>query len=134
MVDQVDINASLAVNDPRFKLIPWLPKPEFMLIGGAKCGTTSFSSYLPAHPQVKECAIKEPNYWSWRRHTNQEYQNFFVNVKPLTSPEIYQRVGGEYSTSSLPHPLVPRRVRGSLPDLKIIILLRNSFNMVLQTA
>jgi hypothetical protein len=118
-------NASLAIYDPAYKLLSGMPKPEFMLIGGAKCGTTSFSSYLPVHPQVKSCDVKEPNFWSWKHCTKQDYQSYFVNQTPLSSPRPDQRIGGEYSTSSLLHPLVPRRIRGRLPDLKIIILLRN---------
>ena len=111
--------------DPKFKLLAAQPKPEFMLIGGAKCGTTSFSTYLPAHPQVKECKIKEPNFWSWQLCSRSQYQGLFVNSKPLLNPAADQAIGGEYSTSSLVHPLVPRRVRARLPDVKIIVLLRN---------
>jgi len=116
---------SLIIYDPYYKLFSGMPKPEFMLIGAAKSGTTSFSSYLPLHPQVRECIPKEPNYWAWKRCDRQQYQSLFVNSKPVLSPGPKQLIGGEYSTDSLLHPLVPRRVRGRLPDLKIIILLRN---------
>ena len=27
-------------------------RPDFLFIGGAKCGSTSFAMYLDAHPQV----------------------------------------------------------------------------------
>jgi hypothetical protein len=111
--------------DPKFKLLASRPKPEFMLIGGAKCGTTSFSTYLPAHPQVEECRIKEPNFWSWQLCSRSEYQDLFVNPEPLLNPAAGQLIGGEYSTSSLIHPLVPRRVRARLPNVKLIVLLRN---------
>jgi len=115
----------LGIFDPKFKLLASRPKPEFMLIGGAKCGTTSFSTYLPAHPQVKECEIKEPNFWSWQLCQRSQYQGLFVNPEPLLHPEANEQIGGEYSTSSLIHPLVPRRVRARLPDVKLIVLLRN---------
>lgn len=116
---------SLIINDPRFKLLSGMPKPEFMLIGGAKCGTTSFAYYLSAHPQIKESKIKEPNYWSWKLCNKAQYQSLFVNSAPLLTPRADQKIGGEYSTSSLLHPLVPRRVRGRLPNIKLIVLLRN---------
>jgi hypothetical protein len=118
-------NTLPSVEDPDFKLLPDMPKPEFMLIGAAKSGTTSFSSYLPIHPQVKNCRVKEPNYWSWKLCNRQQYQSMFVNPIPLISPTSNQQIGGEYSTSYLLNPLVPRRVRACLPDTKIIILLRN---------
>ena len=116
---------SLPIYDPAFKLLASKAKPEFMLIGSAKCGTTSFSSYLPLHPQVKPCLPKEPNFWSWQSCTRDQYQQLFVNATPAIAPGPTQQIGGEYSTSSLLHPLVPRRVRARLPDVKIIVLLRN---------
>ncbi len=95
-----------------------------MLVGGAKCGSTSFARYLPAHPQVQILGPKEPNYWSWHRYPV-KYQDFFVNESPNLDPRPDQYVSGEFSTSSLIHPLVPRRVQPNLPTLKIFILLRD---------
>ena len=43
----------LALDDPRFTLVDGRTRPEFMLVGGMKCGSTSFARYLSAHPQVK---------------------------------------------------------------------------------
>jgi hypothetical protein len=122
----------LALDDPRFRLVDGKTRPEFMLIGGAKCGSTSFAVYLCAHPQVKtpgpadwrSGVRKEPNYWSWRRFPG-KYQNLFVNESPILDPGPGQYVSGEFSTSSLIHPLVPRRVQANLPGLKILVLLRN---------
>jgi hypothetical protein len=103
-----------------------------MLVGAAKCGSTSFARYLAAHPQVKipgpagwrPAVRKEPNYWSWRRYPD-EYQNLFVNESPVLHPGPDQCISGEFSTSSLIHPLVPRRVQANLPQLRIFVLLRN---------
>ena len=114
----------LALDDPGFRLVDGRTRPEFMLVGGAKCGSTSFAGYLSAHPQVKNPGPKEPNYWSWRRYPA-KYQNFFVNESPILDPGPDQYVSGEFSTSSLIHPLVPRRVQANLPGLKIFVLLRN---------
>jgi len=114
----------LALQDPRFALVEDRPRPEFMLVGGMKCGSTSFARYLSAHPQVKISGPKEPHYWSWRRYPAR-YQNFFVNESPILDPGPGQYVSGEFSTSSLIHPLVPRRVQAYLPGLKIFVLLRN---------
>ena len=114
----------LALDDPRFTLVDGRTRPEFMLVGGMKCGSTSFARYLSAHPQVKRSGPKEPHYWSWHRYPAR-YQNFFVNESPILDPGPDQCVSGEFSTSSLIHPLVPRRVRANLPGLKIFVLLRN---------
>jgi len=117
-------NHSLALDDPGFRLVDGRTRPEFMLVGGMKCGSTSFARYLSAHPQVKVPGPKEPNYWSWHRFPAR-YQDFFANESPLARPGPGQYVSGEFSTSSLIHPLVPRRVQANLPGLKIFVLLRN---------
>ena len=122
----------LALHDPRFTLVDGRTRPEFMLVGGAKCGSTSFARYLAAHPQVKTpgpadwrpAVRKEPNYWSWRRFPA-VYQDLFANESPVVNPGPGQCISGEFSTSSLIHPLVPRRVQANLPGLKIFVLLRN---------
>jgi hypothetical protein len=119
-----DQHHPLALDDPRFRLVDGRTRPEFMLIGGAKCGSTSFARYLGAHPQVQLRGPKEPNYWTWRRH-HAKYQDFFVNETPIVDPGPGQFISGEFSTSSLIHPLAPRRVQANLPDLKIFVLLRN---------
>ena len=115
---------ALALDDPRFRLVDGRTRPEFMLVGGMKCGSTSFARYLAAHPQVKIAGAKEPNYWAWHRFPA-KYQNFFVNESPITDPGPDQYVSGEFSTASLIHPLVPRRVQANLPALKVFVLLRN---------
>jgi len=114
----------LALDDPRFRLVDGRTRPEFMLIGGAKCGSTSFARHLLAHPQIKLRGPKEPNYWSWRNF-RRRYQDFFVNESPILNPGADQYVSGEFSTSSLVHPLAPRRVQPNLSSLKIFVLLRN---------
>jgi len=114
----------LALDDPGFRLVDGRTRPEFMLVGGMKCGSTSFARYLSAHPQVNIPDAKEPNYWSWHRFPA-KYQDLFVNESPILDPGPGQTVSGEFSTSSLIHPLVPRRVQANLPALKIFILLRN---------
>ncbi len=117
-------NHPLAFDDPRFTLVDGRTRPDFMLVGGMKCGSTSFARYLSAHPQAKLRGPKEPHYWSWHRFPAR-YQDFFVNESPLLDPTPGQYVSGEFSTSSLIQPLVPRRVRANLPGLKIFVLLRN---------
>jgi len=114
----------LALDDPRFALVDGRTRPEFMLVGAMKCGSTSFARYLSAHPQVKVPGPKEPNFWSWHRYPAR-YQDFFVNESPLHDPGPGQYISGEFSTSSLVHPLVPRRVQANLPGLRIFVLLRN---------
>ncbi|MEH6588928.1 MAG: sulfotransferase domain-containing protein [Halioglobus sp.] len=118
-------NESLFIQDPAFKLIEGKPKPDFMLIGAAKSGTTSFASYIGSHPQVKDPPYKEPNFWTWKLPTAEHYQDLFVNADSLPAPGAEQKIAGDYTADLLLHPTAPRRVRGSLANIKIIVLLRN---------
>jgi hypothetical protein len=118
-------NESLFIQDPAFMLLKGKPKPDFMLIGAAKSGTTSFASYIGSHPQVKEPPYKEPNYWTWKMPTTKHYQELFVNAESLVAPGAEQEIAGDYTADLILHPTAPRRVRGSLPNIKIIVLLRN---------
>jgi hypothetical protein len=119
-----DQHQMLALDDPNFRLVDGRTRPDFMLIGAAKCGSTSFARYLIAHPQVSILGPKEPNYWTWRNF-HARYQEFFVNESPVLDPGPDQTVSGEFSTSYLLHPLAPRRIRANLPNLRIFALLRN---------
>lgn len=107
-----------------FQLVDGRTRPDFLFIGGAKCGSTSFAIYLDAHPQVCIRGPKEPNFWSWGMHPK-EYQDYFVNEAPIARPAAEDRVGGEFSTSYLLHPLAPRRIFAALPEAKILLMLRN---------
>jgi hypothetical protein len=42
-----------------------MTKPNFMMIGVAKAGTTSFFRYLDQHPQIFVCEIKATNYFGY---------------------------------------------------------------------
>jgi hypothetical protein len=112
------------VNESRFQLVNGRTRPDFLFIGGAKCGSTSFAIYLDAHPQVCIRGPKEPNFWSWGRNAK-EYQDFFVNESPISRPVAEDLISGEFSTSYLPHPLAPRRIYTALPQARIILMLRN---------
>lgn len=35
-----------------------------LILGGMKCGSTSLYDYLVTHPQVAQCRVKEPNFFS----------------------------------------------------------------------
>ena len=120
----MDESEILTIHDPRFALDNDRGKPDFLLVGGMKCGTTSFAKYLSAHPQISLSGPKEPNYWSWHRYPL-KYQDFFVNKHSFDTPSLEQFISGEFSTSYLLHPMVPRRVRSYLPGVKIFIFLRN---------
>lgn len=101
--------------------------PDFMIIGGQKCGTTTFFSALVQHPDIFPPRKKEPNYFSYRFHRRAAW---YRAQFPACTTKLWRRMQGrgfhtcEASTYYLFHPKTPARVHERLPDLKLIALLR----------
>jgi hypothetical protein len=128
--------------------------PNFFIVGAAKCGTTSLYHYLKQHPQVYMSPIKEPNHFSTDidpKNFSQEYKRYekSKNLDISTyvrgdmnqeqwgayvhDPEDYRllfrfsnqkKAIGEISNSYLYSRLAAHNIRITLPDSRIIIILR----------
>ena len=108
---------------------PWRTLPDFIIIGAQKSGTTSLYNYMLQHPYIIGAATKEPDYFDhyyWRgilwyrshfaSRAFQCYQRFCTGQRLLV---------GEASTNYLWHPHAPRRIAKCLPDVRLVVLLRN---------
>jgi hypothetical protein len=103
--------------------------PDFLLLGGQRCGSTSLYTMLCGHPQVRAAAAKEPHFFD-NHHLRGEA--FYRRVFPL-SADMRARgrlagrpmVTGEATTHYLSHPAVPGRVAAMLPQLRLIAILRD---------
>ena len=106
-------------------------KPTFLIIGAMKCGTTSLHHYLRLHPEIQIPPVKEPNFFSGppgrfpyptgskRVETLDQYEDLFdsrVEVRGEASPNyaLYPQ-----------RPGVPERIRETVPDGKLIYLVRD---------
>lgn len=112
--------------------------PNFIMIGVAKAGTTSFFHYLDQHPQVYVCPIKATNFfgyedardWQWKDEGDPPMlQNF-----PVRTFEAYEAMFaqasneiaiGEVSPQYFRSPTAAQRIHEFLPDVKLIVSLRN---------
>ncbi|MBW7475542.1 sulfotransferase domain-containing protein [Paenibacillus oenotherae] len=95
-------------------------KPDFLIIGTQKGGTTSLYHYLTQHPNIKAAAVKEVHYF------DHQFDKGFDWYKRHFPPGLSaQALTGEASPYYLFHPQTPGRVRELLPDTKLIVLLRN---------
>ena len=96
--------------------------PNFLIIGAAKAGTTSLYHYLRQHPDVYMSPLKEPQYYADdiapAVSTRDEYLRLFDGVTSQTAV-------GEASPQYLNSPSAPRRIAADLPDVKLIVSLRN---------
>lgn len=102
--------------------------PDFLVIGTAKAGTTSLYRYLGRHPGIFTSEEKEPNFFSLGldevegdpdgvEAAEARYQARFEGAG--------DRVAGEFSTTYLPHPEAPERIRARAPEARIVGSLRD---------
>ena len=120
--------------------------PDFLIIGAQKAGTTTLYRMLQGHPDVYLPELKEPGFFirafpdpvrfqTLRRpddgrtatpignrgggtFTREEYEALFA-------PGAARRLRGEASTPYLPSPYAAARIRETIPDARLIVLLRD---------
>jgi hypothetical protein len=103
-------------------------QPNYLIIGAQRCGTTSLYIYLVQHPDVKPCFMKETHYFDKKSSRSITwYQSFFPlkNGSPASKRMEKRAITGEATPYYLFDPLVPERVYRKLPDVRLIILLRD---------
>ncbi len=127
--------------------------PTFLIVGAVKAGTTSLHEYLQLHPEVYMSPIKETNFFSdgdmLFDDFNVDYkQDVSINVDKYLSGamdtkihiahvrtwEQYQKLFrnsknekaiGEVSNSYLFLPSTPMAIKNKLPEVKIVMILRD---------
>jgi hypothetical protein len=127
-------------------------RPNFFIIGVNKCGTSSLYRYLIAHPNILPCALKEPNFFGLHSpeyvasHIDEYYALFPTSEyqgdlsfrweasdqagTPLLTKVHVKRdpakgyITGEASANTF-HDIPPSLLHQHLPDVKLILLIRN---------
>jgi hypothetical protein len=107
----------------------WRVLPDFLVLGGQRCGSTSLYDMLCGHPDVAPASHKEPHFFD-NNHLRGEqfYRRLFPLQLQMRARERRQgrrAVTGEATTYYLAHPAVPARVRALLPDVRLIAILRD---------
>ena len=95
------------------------PLPDFLILGAQKAGTTALYAYLRWHPGITGPAWKEVSYFD--RHYRRG-PHWYRGHFPIRTGD---GLVGEASPGYLFHPLAPERVRATVPEAKLIALLRN---------
>jgi Sulfotransferase domain len=114
---------------PRLATSRWRTLPDFVIIGGQRCGTTSLYWYLMEHPLCIRAFEKEVHFFDnnygkgldWYR-ANFPMHGYVSLVEKLKRAQL---LSGEASPLYMFHPLAPKRVAEHLPQAKLIALLRN---------
>lgn len=95
-------------------------KPNFLIAGASKAGTTSLHEYLSQHPDIFMSSFKEPNYFvpGYAYESWEDYLSLFDCARN-------EKAIGESSTGYLYCEKSPSLIRAALDPVKIILMLRN---------
>lgn len=93
-------------------------QPDFLIIGGQRCGTASLFDALMAHPQITPPPRREIHYFDLRYWRGRRWYHDQFRREP-------GQVSGESSPYYLFHPRVPARVAADLPEVRVVALIRD---------
>lgn len=111
-------------------------KPNFIIIGAAKAGTTALHHYLNQHPQIYMSPVKETKFFVFEnravdyRGPGDLEANRWVITNLTDYAEQFAGVTdelaiGESSPLYLYDPLTPQSIYHHIPHVKLIAILRN---------
>lgn len=118
-------------------------RPNFLLLGAAKAGTTSLTKYLTQHPQIFVCPRREPNFFVFADEFNGSSENpdaagqkryDALKNRAIRDINLYhyqfesvtdEKVLGEASPLYLCTPKTAERIHQYKSDMKLIVMLRN---------
>ena len=111
--------------------------PNFMIIGSTKAGTTSLWHYVHEHPEIYMSPVKEPHFFAYKAGIpnyagpgDRERMSRLV----VSERRAYERLfdggaecpcRGEASAMYLYLPEAAKNIRSSIPDCRLIAILRN---------
>jgi hypothetical protein len=113
------------------------PRPDFLIVGAPKAGTTALHSALSLHPQVFTTTPKEPKYWlcgdapppHWRgpgdAHSQQEWVWRRRDYDALFVPARPDQVRGESTPFYLWSRPAHRRIAEHLPGVRLVAVVRD---------
>jgi hypothetical protein len=110
-------------------------RPAFLVIGGQRCGTTSLYDHLARHPDVLRAFRKEVHFFdvNWSRGEWWYLSHFPTRARARVLSRRRGRpvVTGEASPYYLFHPAAARRAARTVPEARLVALLRNPVDRAL---
>lgn len=109
--------------------------PNFLILGAARCGTTSLHYYLAEHPDICMSSIKEPNFFLFEQTDHGPRpciaDDQRIVTKSVSDRERYERLFtrsatavGEASPLYLYTRETPALIRAAIPDARLIAIVR----------
>lgn len=100
------------------------PLPTFLIIGFGRCGTTYLYDRLLEHPNVRPALVKEIDFFTSNYAKGVDwYRAHFASALDWRGDGPI--AVGEASVGYVVGPRAPYRVESLLPDVKIIVMVRN---------
>lgn len=96
-------------------------KPGYLVVGTKRGGSTSIAEWITRHPEVAPCRTAKGTHYfdvNFDRGASWYYSAF-----PKQSGEW--KITGEASPYYMFHPLSPERIAAELPDVKLLLCLRD---------
>lgn len=95
-------------------------RPNFLVLGAGRCGTTTLHSWLGQHPDVLVSHPKETDFFDrfYDKGVDAYWQDHFSRWSG-------QRAVGEATPAYFRLPFVAHRIRRDLPDVRLILSVRN---------
>jgi hypothetical protein len=102
-------------------------EPSFIIIGEARCGTTSLFNYISQNDKVLPPLKKEIHFFDYKFLKKKGwYKSFFPFVKE-------GKITGEATPYYFSHPKAAKRIKETYPDIKIILVLRNPIDRAISS-
>lgn len=113
------------------------PRPDALIIGAPKAGTSALHAALARHPQIFASPVKEPKYYMCAdapppayigpgdAHSQQEWVWRRADYQALFAPAPPDSVRLESTPFYLYLPQARRRIAEELPDAKLVVIVRD---------
>jgi hypothetical protein len=102
--------------------------PDFIIIGSSKSGTWAIHNYLLQHPDI-DYSARNIHFFEYAYSNKISWYKSHFPTKLYKSlvESIHKRkcLMSEHTSTYLHHPLIPQRVKDGIPDVKLIVSLRN---------
>jgi hypothetical protein len=96
--------------------------PNFVIVGASRCGTTWMAKNLKLHPDIFMPSTKELHFFDKNFEKGWDY---YANYFPTEICKHYKAVGEATPAYLYYVPEVPKLIKSRMPDVKIIVSLRN---------
>ncbi|MGM0582488.1 MAG: sulfotransferase domain-containing protein [Bacteroidota bacterium] len=105
-------------------------KPDFLIIGAMKAGTSSLHYYLSQHPDIRMSTPKEIHFFDEKNFSIEKIDKYCENFVKRKE-EIVGTTPQSYSKTHKPnYENVPKRIKKYLPKIKLVYIVRDPIDRI----